>query len=92
LVTVTATAFDRWQSGTLIQDAFPHLTDGQREFLISGMCPGCWDELCRIHDERETPVPDDTPMDWPEVKPVVDPEDEAAQEDEDDVKGHQSDP
>lgn len=33
----------RWQSGTLIQDAFPYLTPAERERLITGYCPECWD-------------------------------------------------
>lgn len=28
---------NRWQGGELIQNVFPHLTDAQREFMISGM-------------------------------------------------------
>lgn len=28
---------NRWQGGELIQNVFPHLTDVQQEFMISGM-------------------------------------------------------
>lgn len=34
-----------WRSGMLIQDAFPELSAEDREFLISGLCPKCWNNL-----------------------------------------------
>ena len=33
------------ESMTLVQDAFPHFTPEQREFLISGSTPEEWNEL-----------------------------------------------
>lgn len=33
-----------WQDGELVQDAFPYLTSEEREMLISGICPLCWEE------------------------------------------------
>lgn len=30
-----------WQSGELVQVAFPYLNATEREMLISGMCPSC---------------------------------------------------
>ena len=32
-----------WQDGELVQNAFPYLTSNERELLISGICPSCWD-------------------------------------------------
>lgn len=32
-----------WQDGVLVQDAFPYLSANEREMLISGICPTCWD-------------------------------------------------
>lgn len=32
------------QSGAMVQDVFPHLTAGEREFLISGITPDEWDD------------------------------------------------
>jgi len=29
----------------LIQDHFPHLSAEDRELLISGICPMCWEEM-----------------------------------------------
>jgi hypothetical protein len=37
-------ASERWQSGTMIQDAFPTLTAGEREFLMTGIHPDEWAE------------------------------------------------
>ena len=37
--------FVKWQQGELIQNALPELDADQRELLISGTCPTCWDEL-----------------------------------------------
>lgn len=34
-----------WQDGELAQNAFPYLSDDEREMLISGICPKCWDEM-----------------------------------------------
>jgi len=34
-----------WESGALVQDAFPYLSDDEREMLISGICPTCWDKM-----------------------------------------------
>lgn len=45
--TVKAKDFERWTdpNGSLIQDAFPYLDKYQREVLISGICPPCWEKL-----------------------------------------------
>ena len=32
-------------NGKLIQDAFPYLTDGQRELMISNTCDTCWNKF-----------------------------------------------
>lgn len=34
-----------WQNGKHAQDAFPYLSVNDREMLISGICPTCWDSL-----------------------------------------------
>lgn len=39
--------FDRWKSGVHVQDAFPYLDADDRERLISGICPKCWDKMFR---------------------------------------------
>ena len=43
---------EHWlDSGTLVQDAFPQLSDSAREFLISGITPEEWDATFGIGDE-----------------------------------------
>lgn len=34
-----------WQDGELVQNAFPYLSADEREMLISGICPTCWDKM-----------------------------------------------
>ena len=41
---VTLEQVAEWRTGTLIQDAMPHLNRQQREFLISGTTPDEWAE------------------------------------------------
>lgn len=44
--------FDAWQNGDLFaQEAFPYLTAGEREILISGICPQCWDNVFGEEEE-----------------------------------------
>lgn len=40
-----------WRGGMLIQEAFPDLPAEDREFLISGLCPECWNKLFSSTDE-----------------------------------------
>ena len=44
-IDVERNAFKRWVNGTLIQVAFPHLNDTERESLITGFCACCQDDL-----------------------------------------------
>ena len=34
-----------WQDGAFVQVAFPEMTDDQREQLVTGTHPECWDKL-----------------------------------------------
>lgn len=34
-----------------VQDAFPKLTPGQREMLLSGLCEKCWIEIFEENEE-----------------------------------------
>jgi len=34
-----------WDDGELAQIAFPYLSAQEREYLISGICEVCWDEM-----------------------------------------------
>jgi hypothetical protein len=40
-----ADAYKRWQGGVNVQDAFPDRSSDDREFLVTGICPECWDKM-----------------------------------------------
>lgn len=42
-VTVSCEDFNAWQNGELVQNAFPYLSSEEREMLVSGICPKCWE-------------------------------------------------
>ena len=45
-ITVPTEGYVLWKyEGVLIQEALPMLTANEREQLISGICPKCWDGL-----------------------------------------------
>lgn len=33
-----------WENGALAQDVFSYLSADEREMLISGICPQCWEK------------------------------------------------
>lgn len=44
-IVAPADSYRRWKTGgAYIQDALPMLTPGERELLLSGICPVCWDK------------------------------------------------
>ena len=45
LVRVVRSDFDRWQVGELIQVAFPEMLVDDRELLINGTHPECWEKM-----------------------------------------------
>ena len=46
-------AFDAWQAGMHVQNAFPSMTDDDRELLISGVCGECFDKMFAEADGME---------------------------------------
>lgn len=42
-----------WQDGMLVQEAFPYLSADEREMLISGICPKCWEKMFGGEDEED---------------------------------------
>jgi hypothetical protein len=46
-------AVESWQGGEYIQNAFPDMSAEDRELLISGTHPACWDKLFPKEDEGE---------------------------------------
>ena len=41
---VTQEQIDSYMNGSVVQDAFPHLTADQREFIMTGATADEWDE------------------------------------------------
>lgn len=44
-ITVESAKLAVWRSGKLVQEAFPTLSADERELLISGTHPECWEAL-----------------------------------------------
>ena len=55
---VTQEQIERWQNGELIQNAMPHLSKDEREFLISGMLPEEWDAYISDGEPEEEVMED----------------------------------
>lgn len=52
-------AYDRWGEGMSIQDAMPDMTPEDREMLISGICPSCWDDMFGEDEDADLDWEDD---------------------------------
>ncbi len=52
-VAVNKSDYWEWQNGALVQDAFPYLTADERETLVSGICPACWDRMFSFPNDEE---------------------------------------
>jgi len=46
-------AVENWQEGENIQSAFPDMSAGDREILISGTHAACWDKLFPGEEEND---------------------------------------
>ena len=46
-------AMEEYRSGELLQNAFPFLDAGEREFLKTGITPAEWDSLFGSEEEAE---------------------------------------
>ena len=44
-IDVTDEQLQDWREGTAIQDAMPHLTPDEREFIKTGITPKEWEEM-----------------------------------------------
>jgi hypothetical protein len=51
-VTVDREGYDRWKAGELIQRALPNLSADEREMLMTGICPNCWDKIFPPDDDE----------------------------------------
>jgi len=43
-----------WQDGMLAQEAFPYLSADEREMLISGICPDCWNGMFGQEEDEDS--------------------------------------
>jgi len=50
---VTQEQLDRWRNGELVQNAFPHLTDEERDFFVLGTTKEQWEKLYSDIREEE---------------------------------------
>lgn len=48
---ITPIQYLKWENGMLAQDAFPNLTPDEREFILTGLLPGEWEELLGEEEE-----------------------------------------
>ena len=51
--------FLSWRNGELIQEALWYLSADEREMLISGICPTCWDKMFSDDEDEDEEEPDD---------------------------------
>lgn len=49
---ITLEQIAKYNSGTLLQDAFPNLTASEREFYLTGITDDEWDKLEISEDEE----------------------------------------
>jgi len=45
ILTLDRQAVESWQAGEYVHNAFPDMSASERELLISGTHPACWDTL-----------------------------------------------
>ena len=45
--------YDAWHNGVFAQDAFPYLTAGQRELMISNTCNDCWQQFFPSNEDDD---------------------------------------
>lgn len=43
-----------WQDGELAQNAFPYLSADEREMLVSGICPDCWNGMFGQEEDEDS--------------------------------------
>jgi len=51
-ITVNGSDLFKFRQGAFIQDAFPYLSEDDREFLLTGTCDKCWDKMFPEEDDQ----------------------------------------
>ena len=57
-VNVNDVDFQRWQAGVSIQNAFPYLSAEEKEIIMTGICPKCWNSMFLIEEEEDEDITD----------------------------------
>ena len=42
---VFSNGMKKYNAGSVVQNAFPSFTQNEREFIVSGICQMCWDNI-----------------------------------------------
>lgn len=77
-VMVVADDYAAYLEGMLIQDAFPYLSADERELIMTGICPACWNDmweteaLANVEPMDLTPSNLNTYIDYAANQPMTD--------------------
>jgi hypothetical protein len=52
VVDITPDQYEKYLNGELIQIAFPHLTNAEREFILTGYTPQDWEAMFPKEDDQ----------------------------------------
>lgn len=52
-INVTEAQIEAWENGELIQNAMPHLSAGEREFIKTGITDEEWDAAFGVDDDED---------------------------------------
>lgn len=55
-INVTEQQLDQWRGGRNIQDVMRHLTDDEREFIMTGIMPDSWEEIFKGQEDEDLEV------------------------------------
>jgi hypothetical protein len=61
---MTQEQYNAWKQGVHVQTIFPDWSPEDREMLISGTCPDCWEEIWAEEEDVDYII--DPESDWPE--------------------------
>jgi len=50
---VTPEQYDKWRSGTKIQEAMPHLCPEDREFILTGLTQEDWEDIYKEEEKED---------------------------------------
>lgn len=81
---MTQAQIDDWQSGTLIQNAMPHLNADDREFLMTGITPEEWEKTFNATGEDHEDIVDEDSYEDAIVDDMNDPQDDNDEDGSDD--------